>query len=342
VKAKRVLMLLGSVCLIVALATSLFATACVRKPEEVSYEWKIGTVMSERECATRAEAYFAKLVTERSGGRIKLASVPAGGLGNDRELFEACEKGDLPIVATCASTSLDPRFGAMYLPRLARDYEEADKIFYGDGIIAQIVAEIHAEHNQMVLSHNEIGFRGLNLRFPITSLEVVKGAKIRVPGIRPMQIFYEEMGAVTTTMSMADLMDALARGTVDGQENSLVTTFASGYFEFCPYYAELDYCYGTHQLVMNKDVFNSLPKDLQEIIVEAGIEAEEWCKDCYRSTLATAKKDAIAKWGVEFYELTPEDEAMVEAAAARAMERCKAELPAGIVDRIKEAVAKIR
>jgi len=310
--------------------------------EAQTYKWKVGTIMSEREPATQAEAKFCELVTQRTGGKVKLTSITAGGLGDDRALFEGCERGDLPIVATCASTSLDPRFGAMYLPWLARDYAEAEKVFYGDGVIAKIVKEIHAEHNQMVLAFNEIGFRGLNTNFPFKSLEEVKGAKIRVPGIRPMQIFIEEIGCLTISMSMTDLMEALMRKVADGQENSIVTTYASGYFEFCRHYVELDYSYGTHQIVMNKKIFNSMPKEIQKAILDSAGEAQAYGKKLYRENLKTCKEDAIKKWGVKFYKLTDKDKVLVEAAAARAMERCKKELPAGLVDRIMTAVAKVR
>lgn len=332
---KTTLILLGIISIALILATT-------QTLEAQTYKWKVGTIMSEREPATLAEARFCELVTQRTGGKVKLTSVTAGGLGDDRALFEGCERGDLPIAATCASTSLDPRFGAMYLARLARDYDEAEKIFYGDGVIAQIVKEIHGEHNQMVLAFNEIGFRGLNTNFPFKSLAEVKGAKIRVPGIRPMQIFIEELGCLTISMSMTDLMEALMRKVADGQENSIVTTYASGYFEFCRHYVELDYSYGTHQIVMNKKIFDSMPKEIQRAILNSAEEAQAYGKKLYRDKLKSCKEDAIKRWGVKFYKLTDRDKALAEAAAARAMERCKKELPAGIVERIMTAVAKAR
>lgn len=150
----------------------------------------------------------------------------------------------------------------------------------------------------------------------------------------------EAWGATWVSVSVAENYSALERGIVDGiagqpPENIV----AQLYYEVCDYGIDHPYYKSTVTLVMNLDVWDSLPQHLQEIITETAIEAETDIK--LRTDEARAQiKQKLVDYGLTFIKFSPADaERYVQAAYDRAWERQEERFPE-VTPQLRELMTK--
>ena len=102
---------------------------------------------------------------------------------------------------------------------------------------------------------------------PIRSLKDLKNLRIRVPG--GMQTRYiKELGAEPVFMSIMDVPLALQTGLIDGVITCPTWILAIHLDKILKYRVSLSFGCVTEGIAMNKKYWNSLSKDLQNIIVE--------------------------------------------------------------------------
>ncbi len=82
----------------------------VGEAQSKSYKWKISQGIAEDHPAAARSKQFAKIVGEKSGGRIKLTYFPSGALGDWMEQIEANRMGTLEVGLNAGSTSYDHQF----------------------------------------------------------------------------------------------------------------------------------------------------------------------------------------------------------------------------------------
>lgn len=158
---------------------------------------------------------------------------------------------------------------------------------------------------------------------PITSVADLDGKAIRCPSGAITDLL-TEWGASPITMSPPEIYEALEKNVVQGYifEESGLVKFSL--HELSTYYLDYPMYNGVFGLVMNKEAWESLPADIQEIIDgtigrEMSIEAAQ----VFESDVAAGRKTIIAAGG-QYVELS--DEALAEfqvAADAYAAEWCE-------------------
>ena len=80
------------------------------------------------------------------------------------------------------------------------------------------------------------------------------------------------LGANPTPMSFNELYTGLQQGTVDGQDNGIVLTYTSKFFEVQPYYTFTQHMYSANAFALSEAWFQSLPKELQQVVLD-GVKA---------------------------------------------------------------------
>jgi TRAP-type mannitol/chloroaromatic compound transport system substrate-binding protein len=144
-------------------------------------------------------------------------------------------------------------------------------------------------------------------RKEINSVEDFKGLKFRMPGLGGEVL--RQLGAAVVNLPGGEIFPALQAGTIDGTEwvgpwNDL----AFGFYKVAKYY----YWPGFHEpsttgeVLVNLKVWESLPKDQQQIIA-AATQAEAWREfnEFYASN-SGALKELIDKHGVKLRRFSDE------------------------------------
>jgi tripartite ATP-independent transporter DctP family solute receptor len=185
--------------------------------------------------ALAAEA-FAKLVAEKTEGRISINVAGSEQLGNDVAMLTSLRTGVLDLTANSqgAVSGLVPEVGALGLPFLFADAAAAFKVL--DGPIGAELAERFAAVGILPLSWWDNGIRHItNSKRSITTPADLEGLTIRTPA-DPMTIdIFKALGAATEQIAFSELYVALQQGVVDGQENPLANIASSKLYEVNKY-----------------------------------------------------------------------------------------------------------
>jgi TRAP-type C4-dicarboxylate transport system substrate-binding protein len=102
-------------------------------------------------------------------------------------------------------------------------------------------------------------------------------------------------GATGAPASPIDVYELLEKGTVDATIQSLGKFVEAKLWEVCPYLTNAGLCPASAALTINLDVWNKMPKDVQDIIIDEANKAEatvnQITKDTYYSYLDTLSKN---------------------------------------------------
>lgn len=249
--------------------------------------------------------YFSDLVKERSDGRISININWASILGNSTEMLDMERTGDLGMVAGSGTSAVDPKFSVFLVPGLVDDLEMAQDLFCDpDSEMFQLAADIYAENNMVLLSGDYGEFRDLlNRKHQVRTPEDSKDIMLRVYTDDIVGAYWGGL-CNTTTMSVSEIYTGLQLGTIDGIEFCAVSTISNGYVDVLKHYTDVQWQWqNSNELTINKDLFDSLSAEDQELLRGCALEASAYCCEL----LSKYNEEALqymAENGIEVYHLT--------------------------------------
>lgn len=259
---------------------------------------------------TKTAKLFAQLVNEKSGGNIEVTV-----FGNDQLAGGDMQKGlelvlngtvDLDCHSTSIISSLSNKLMVSTLPWLFKDYQAAEDAFWGSG--GEFVDSILETKGLEYLGAVHNGFKLMTCsKRQIKSPEDLKGLKIRIPGGEFFSEFYKAYGASPQAMPWAEVFAALQQGTIDGHDNSISTCFSNNIQEVQEYFTVSHHTYEAFTFMANKEKFNALSPDTQQLI-----------RDCIKEACLTINKEIVSnedsliqkcidEYDSKFYYFTDED-----------------------------------
>ena len=231
--------------------------------------------------------HFAKVAAEKSGGRIEIQLYPDGVLGNGPTMLADMQGGDLDMYMGGSGffANMAQKLNILDIPFLFRGTKHVDTLLEGD--FGRLMLDELNAHEIKGLAFWENGFRCLtNLRNPVKVAADVKGMKLRTLA-NPMHIeAWTLLGTNPVPMPLSELYTALETKTVEGQEHPLNVTYSAKLYEVQKYISASNHAYSPLIVGMNLDRFNSLPKDIQDILIESCIEGARYQKNYIRSNIA--------------------------------------------------------
>lgn len=273
--------------LVVVVIFTLSACSPAKKGGEVSSEEKPGSkeeeitiILGHNQAPDTpqdvAHHYFKKLVEERSNGKVKVKIYPAMQLGAMREQAESTQAGTIHITEqpVAVLSTFAPEIAILELPYLWTDPQIGYKIL--DGPIGQEILADLEKHGFKGLGYTTAGMRHVTANKEINLPSDLKGLKFRVMPAPILMDMVRVWGAEPTPIEFGELYTALQQGTVDAQENPLQTIEMVKIYEVQDYINLTNHIHFIYGIVANLEWFNNLPSDIQELIVEARKEANEY------------------------------------------------------------------
>lgn len=276
-------------------APALLAALLIAAPAVAAdFTMKIGTPTLndiQHEWMKRAEPRFE----EASGGRIDVELYPSGQIGSVPRMIEGLQFGTLEGLSAPSFflSGLEKRNSVLAAAGLFRDLEhcravtsdpEFREVFFAvnDALGIKTVA-ILCSASQAMLTKK-----------PIEKLEDLAGLKIRVLAspfeIAPMKA----IGANPTPMPLGEVAPALERGVIDGV-SSLPIIFANFKMEtIAKYITTTNLSQFAVPVYVSKPWFDSLPDDLQKVILDESVVIEkelyDWTDEKNEAALAAWKE----------------------------------------------------
>jgi len=280
---------------------------------------KLSEVHADGYPTSLADEEFARLVEEKTNGRIKVEVYTGGTLyGEESGAIEALQVGDLAFTRVSASpvAAYVKKVNAILLPYLYRNSEHMWKVLNGD-IGQGILADIESSGSGLVgLCYYDAGSRNFYLKKEVHSVADMKGLKIRVQNNPMMVRMCELLGATGVTgIGTGDVYSAIQTGTVDGAENNWPTYQNMGDYQAAPYYILDQHTKVPEILIASKAVLDKLdPADVQ-IIKEVAKQTQNFEIAKWKEKEASSEEIVRAN-GNTIIELTPEAYSEFQAAMA--------------------------
>lgn len=250
---------------------------------------------------------FIAFVEKETGGKVKFKFFHSGQLYKGKEEFAALERGDIDMAAPndLYLTGIIPNTGISNLPFLWETPASMQKSLDA-GLWDLGINQKFEEHNVKVLGTAAGGPYQIYAKgFKVTLPEDFKGQKWAVSGSTASKAV-ELMEGSPTTMSSGELYMALQRGTVNGTTRPLITGLGRKLYEVVDNLAVTNMAYFTCVLAINKSKWDSLPKDVQDVMIEAGKKRDQQQLAMLEAFMDDAVKQYKEK-GVNVHVSTPEE-----------------------------------
>jgi tripartite ATP-independent transporter DctP family solute receptor len=213
---------------------------------------------------------FKEMLEKKFPDRVAVKVYPAGQLGQEKDLLEGEKIGsvDLAITMTSLLALWEPQMSYIDIPYLYRDIDHAAKVM--NGPIGISINKKLENHGIMVLACYNLGFRSIyNRKRPIFKPADLAGMKHRVIQ-NPLHLdLVNSWGAKAVPMNWGEVYTALQQGVIDSVDNNPPSYETMRHYEVAPYFSVTNHLYTASALTMSKKRFDSLPKDLQQEIVDA-------------------------------------------------------------------------
>lgn len=272
---------------------------------------------------------FIAYVEKETGNKVKFKFFHSGQLYKGKEEFAAMERGEIDMCAPndLYLTGIIPNTGISNLPFLWETPASMQKSLDA-GLWDLGINQKFEEHNVKVLGTAAGGPYQIYAKgFKVTKPEDIKGQKWGVSGSTASKAI-ELMGGSPTTMSSGELYMALQRGTINGTTRPLITGLGRKLYEVVDNLSVTNMAYFTCVLAINKEKWESLPKDVQDVMIEAGKK-----RDQQQLTMLEAfMDDAVRQYkekGVDVHISTPEELAKFKEAMVPVHEWWLSKVPDG-------------
>ena len=214
--------------------------------------------------------YFEQKLTKMTDGRLQITLHPAPALVPFKEIFDATRKGMIDGATTSPAyhmTIIPLAAVAGNCPMTFREAKEGIEFHFKMGFEGML-KEAHAKFNMLYYTEKVYPTAMIGKR-PINKIEDFKGYKIRSSGA--IADMLKELGAAPSLIPGEELYLALQTGVVEGAHwGAAQGALTMKFCEVAKYYIQPDLAMaGTDVIVINKDAFNALPKDLQATLDSA-------------------------------------------------------------------------
>ncbi|MCX7788680.1 MAG: TRAP transporter substrate-binding protein [Spirochaetes bacterium] len=255
------------------------------KPAEKQIVMRLAETHRADYPTTRGDMEFARLVNERTNGRIKIDVYHSSQLGEEKAVIEQVQFGaiDFTRVSISPLAAFAKHFDALQMPYLYRDAEHMWKVL--NGPIGEEFLQSIEKANFVGLCWYDSGARNFyNSKREIKSPADLKGLKIRVQQSELMMNMVAALGAIPTPMPFGEVYSALQTGVVDGAENNWPSYISTSHFEVAKYYTLDEHTRVPEITIGSKIVMDKLSKEDQAIIKKAAKDSmpyqiAEWKKE---------------------------------------------------------------
>jgi TRAP-type transport system periplasmic protein len=252
------------------LAIALALTFGAAQAQDKTYVMKV-TLPTINDAPHQFAKDFAALVEKDSGGRIKGEVYPASQLGSIPRQIEGTQFGAIQVATVPPEffVGVDERFEVMAAPGLAESIEHGQRIA-ADPQVLKLMLKLGAEK----------GLHGAGLmmaqptciisKTPLRHLADFKGKKLRIFASQFQSVAFDRLGVTPVAMTLGDVLPALQKGAIDGAIAGIGPFVHLHFGDAAKYITETNSPAIFIILEVSQKWYDSLPKDLQEIVDRDG------------------------------------------------------------------------
>lgn len=254
--------------------------------------------------ATDNRAFFIfmeiveEMVAKNYPGQLKINYVGGPEVIKSTDQAQAVQRGivDMAFLTTAYYVSILPEVDAIKLS----DFPSPEERQRG---ATKFLNELHEKK----LGITYLGRLGLDIKFNLYLKKPIETADLKGLNIRVSPMYLQAikgLGGNPVVIPPTEVFLALERGVVDGYCWPEVGIRDWGWEKHTRYIVEPGFYRVPNPLIMNKKVFDSLPRHLKDLLVSATVEAEKRAFNLFQE-LAKKERPELLKAGIQVIELPP-------------------------------------
>ena len=256
-------------CLVIVMVLALLIPlyACSDNTGDETFEFSLGHFFPGTH---PAEKEFIKVwsdqITAATDGQVNITSYPGGTLVGAADTYNGVKEGIADIGMSCFAYTRGqfPVLEAFELPGVLYKNSKVASMVAWEGIKQLNPEEIQDTKLLMVIA---TGPGDLFTTVPIRNLDDLQGVIIRATGLSAKTI--SNLGGTPEGMPQSEAYEALSKGVVQGNLSPVEVLKGWKHAEVTQYLTRTPFLYNTLFFVtMNLDKWNSMPKKLQDTVME--------------------------------------------------------------------------
>ncbi|SUU38557.1 TRAP dicarboxylate transporter subunit DctP [Actinobacillus seminis] len=221
--------------------------------------------------------YFKKTIEEKTNNRYEIRIYPNNQLGGEDQIVNGLRNGTIEAGITgLLLQNIDPIFGIWEWPYLFKDNLEAKKVL--ESPIAKEIGDKMEKYGIKLLAYGMNGFRVISSNKKLEKFDDFKGLRLRVPLNSLFVDWANAMKINPQSMPLSEVFTALEQKVIDGQENPYILIKDSGLYEVQKYVIQTNHIFSPGLLQISLKTWNKIPKEDQDIFLEAAklYQEKEW------------------------------------------------------------------
>jgi TRAP-type C4-dicarboxylate transport system substrate-binding protein len=279
---------------------------------EAQYSMAFGTVAPDGTPWSDQLMNMKKRIEKDSAGRISVKMVLGGVLGSEVEMVEELAGGKGRIQAGGFSTAAVgqalelPILEMPELPYLFNSTAEADAVL--DEVLYEPVDAALKTKGAILYTWAENGWRSFATKGDtgVRTPADLTAYKMRSQESDVHMNMYAAMGVQAVKKPVSEVLPSLKTGIVSGFDNTPIYSYATGWIKGVSHYSLSKHIYQPGAIVYSKAFYDTLPADLQTLVMERRQEEAASGRKGVRD-LEPALLEAIQGEGVEVIELSKEE-----------------------------------
>jgi tripartite ATP-independent transporter DctP family solute receptor len=247
---------------------------------------------------------FAKLVKERTNGRIEIKVYPNAQLGDEKSVIEQVQLGaiDFARINSAPLAEFSKDIGVFNMPYLFNSSDQMWKVL--NGPIGDKLLKSLEGAKMEGLTYYDSGSRNFyNSKKPVQHPSDLKGLKIRVQQSKTFVDLVNGFGGSATPMSYGEVYNALQTGVIDGAENNWPSYFSTNHYKVAKYITEDEHTRNPEILLASLSTWNKLSDEDKKIILQAAKDSQAVQRKAW-AELEKKAKDAAKANGNTIIEVT--------------------------------------
>lgn len=310
-------------------------------------EYKMSIVVGPTGPWGESAARFSEAVKKATEGRIMIKPYYSGQLfaGKQTNEFLLMKQGviDFALGSTINWSTTVKELNLFSLPFFFADYKDLDAVENGE--VGKRLFRLIEEKGVVGLGWAENGFRNLtNSKRAVKKPEDLEGLKIRVVGSPIFIDTFKSLGANPVSMNWGEALSAFQQGTVDGQENPIVSVIVPNkLWQVHKHITVWHYAIDPIILGVSKEVWDGFSPADKAALKKAAEEVVKWQKKASREGQegSTAAFDELKKNGMEVTILSPAQEKTLKDKTHAVYEKWVKEIGPELVKAAEKDIEKI-
>ena len=243
---------------------SLTLAALVTSGAAVAEKWDMPLAYAASNFHSENAATFAECVTTGTDQAIEIVTHPSGALFGGEDIKRAVQTGQAPIGERLLSSHQNENavFGFDSIPFLATSFGDSDKLYQAAKPTVETILD---EQGLVLLYAVPWPPQGLYFNKPVESVADMDGIKFRSYNNATARLA-ELTGMQPVSIEAAEISQAFATGVAASMVSSGATGYDRKVWESLSHFYEVDAWLPRNYVFVNKDTWEGLDENIQDII----------------------------------------------------------------------------